>query len=742
MYRVPLYQPSLLLLLIFMFSPAIGQAAELTFEDLFDTDFDGRIAEDLEWRPDSDQLRLTWDGGDGDQYLLIDAKSGEHQVLATPDELRAGAKDSEAKIDDLRFMPRGDGLLYAVDGDLFRFDIEERKATRLTTTASDEEMANPSPDGGRLAYVRDNDLYILDLSSNAEHRLTQDGVPDVIYNGTTDWVYWEEIWGRDATGSWWSDDGQYLAYYHMDDREVSVYPLVDTSSVHPEVEMQRYPKSGDVLPKVEVRVYDVAAKKTVTLATGDDPDVYLARVHWRPDGKSVVVERLNRDQTQIDLLLCQAADGSCSIMMSETWPTWVNLGSELTFLSDGRFIWSSEKSGWKQLYLHGQDGKELRQLTHDGVAVTSLDLVDEGRGEIVYTAYSTGTLGASERHVFARSMDGGDERALTSSAGWHGALASTNGYWVHTSSDANTPPRKVIQHLRDQGTRNQETSALPHAVASDRIAELPAWRFFTLAGPEGSQLPAQMMVPADLEPGRRYPVLMYHYGGPASQVVANRWRDDNLRGLWHKYLASRGYVLLSVDNQASSFFGKAGEDRLHRRFGEVELAGQLAGVEYLKTLPWVDSERIGLWGWSGGGSHTLYSLLRRPGVWKAGISGAPVTDWRFYDAIWMERYLDLPSDNAMGYEASSPITYAAHLQDALLVIHGTADNNVHPQNSINLASAFIEAGVTFDLAIYPGASHSFRSFKEAGRRHLIKRMTDFFDRHLLQSDSVPSSNED
>lgn len=734
MRRALLPLSTFLLLLATAVSSGPAGAAELTFDDLFDTELDGRIVEDLAWRPGGEQLLFTWDGGDGEQYVLMDAESGEHRVLADPKDLRG---EGDEDVDDLRFMPKGDALLYAVDGDLFHYGIDSHEIRRLTETAEDEEMVNPSPDGKKLAFVRTNDLYLLDLESSEEQRLTDDGKAEEIFNGTTDWVYWEEIWGRDATGSWWSDDGQKLAYYHMDDREVSVYPLVDTSEVHPVVTMQRYPKSGDALPKVELRIYDLASQRTVTLETGDDPDMYLARLHWHPAADRVVVQRLNREQTTLDLLLCQAADGSCKTLMSDTWPTWINLGDEFTYLSDGRFIWSSEKSGWKQLYLHAEDGTELRQLTPGGGCVTSLQTVDEGAGRLIYTGYSTASLGAAERHVYAVPLAGGEARRLTSKEGWHQAMVSDGGHWVHTYSDANTPPRRQIRHLDSSATQE-----LPRVEPSAVVTDLPQWRFFTLDGPEGSKLPAQMMVPKDVQQGQRYPVLMYHYGGPASQVVAKRWRDDDLRGLWHKYLASQGYVLLSVDNQASSFFGKAGEDRLHRRFGEVELAGQLAGVDYLKTLPWVDSERIGLWGWSGGGSHTLYSLLRRPGVWKAGISGAPVTAWRYYDAIWMERYLDHPDDNAMGYEASSPLTYAEHLQDALLVIHGTADNNVHPQNSLNLASAFIEAGVPYELALYPGASHGFRSFKEAGRRHLFRRMTDFFARHLAAVDGAEVAAEE
>ena len=255
---------------------------------------------------------------------------------------------------------------------------------------------------------------------------------------------------------------------------------------------------------------------------------------------------------------------------------------------------------------------------------------------------------------------------------------------------------------------------------------LPQWSFLWIDGPEGVKLPARLLEPRGVPEGALAPVVMYHYGGPGSQVVVDRW-DGRGRDLWHKMMAQTGFGVLTVDNQASVFFGKAGEDRVHRRFGPINLAAQKAGVAFLGTLPWADPERIGLWGWSGGGSNTLYSMLNSPGTWRAGVSGAPVTDWRFYDTIWTERYLDRPQDNEEGYRASSPVTHAANLADALLVVHGTADDNVHPQNTIVLSNALIEAGKPFEQAIYPGQDHGFDG---ASERHFYERMTRFFGREL------------
>jgi dipeptidyl-peptidase 4 len=339
---------------------------------------------------------------------------------------------------------------------------------------------------------------------------------------------------------------------------------------------------------------------------------------------------------------------------------------------------------------------------------------------VTFTGYATEPLlAAAERHVLRVALDGSGLERLTTGSGWHTAtVAPSGGWWVDGWSDADTPPL-----LRLIGPDGQEAAArLPGKPPTIDPANLPTWSMLTIPGPGGSTLPARLLKPLDFDPDRRYPVLIFHYGGPASQVVADRWG-----GAWAKWMAARGYAVWSVDNEASLFFGKRGEVRLHRRFGELELAGQLAGVAHLKTLPWVDGLRLGLWGWSGGGSNTLYSLLHSPGTWKVGVAGAPVVDWHLYDSIWTERYLDLPGENPEGYRLSSAVTAAAQLKDRLLIVHGTADDNVHPQNSWNLIRALQKARVPYEDLALPGQSHGIRG---DGQIHFYRRMTELFDREL------------
>jgi dipeptidyl-peptidase-4 len=709
---------------------------KLTFDDLFSDERTGRRPTQTAWQPSGDALTYLWDAGDGEALWRLSAATGETTKLLAVAGMPASEPDAEPSIDAYHGSPAGDALLIESGGDLWLFR-PGGEVERLTGTEAAEEAPAFSPDGTKIAYVRDANLYLLDLSApageRAERALTTDGEPDVTLNGTTDWVYWEEIWGRDATGFWWSPDSTRIAYYRFDDTPVAEYTLLpDYTPVYPEPRLQRYPKAGSDNPKVRVGVLDLAGGATTWLDAADpDEESYLARVHWveREAGPAeVAIERLNREQTELDLLLCGAESGDCHEVLRESHPTWVNLGNDTTFLPGGRFLWASERSGWRHLYLYalpafaGGEAELVRQLTSGPGAVTSVDHADAER--VIATAYGTGPLGAARRRLLEVPLEGGGVRELAAGsepgAGWHGAEASPNGrYLLHRWSSADDPGWTRIEE-----TGGAVTAELPSEPPAYDPASLPKWGFLEVAGPDGSRLPAMILEPAGGAAHAKHPVIMYHYGGPGSQVVTDSWGG---RGLWHKMTAQRGYGVLVVDNLASVFFGKAGEDRVHRRFGEVNLAAQKAAVAYLATLPWADASRVGLWGWSGGGANTLYCLLNSPGTWRAAVAGAPVTDWRYYDTIWTERYLDRPESNPDGYRDSSAVTYAENLKDRLLIVHGTADDNVHPQNTMALVRQWIDKDIPFEIAIYPGEKHGF---KDAASRHFYERMTEFFERTL------------
>jgi dipeptidyl-peptidase-4 len=706
---------------------------ELTPERVFAVDSSGHRPSLLTWSPDGRRLAWLWGSGEHEELRALDPETGREEVLMRPAEIDPSVGDTGGNggkgrkgiaIQSLAWTPDRQSLLLTAGGDLALWSLRDRTLRRLTATSEDEAAATISPDGRRVAFTRGYDLYVLDLATGRERALTHGGRENEVLNGVNDWLYEEEIWDRFPVAFWWSPDGRRIAYLHFEEDGVPLHALADEQRP-PQVHWQKYPTPGDPNPKVKVGVVDVESGATTWMDTGKE-DVYLARVAWAPGSDAVAVQRLSRDQKRLDLLRCAVA-GACRTIATDTWPTWVNVLSDFQYLDDGRFVQGSDKSGWRRLYLHAPGGEELRAVTPEGWAVASLDGIvrdPEGKSWAVVTAFSTAGLGPIDRQVFRAGLDHEGWEPLTSTPGTHGALVAPGGggSWIHTWSDADTPQRAEV---RAAG----KTFPLPYDPPSGYdLAGLPKWTFLTIPGPDGTRLPARMLEPAGFDPSnpaKKYPAIVYHYGGPGSQVVVNRW-DLRWRDLWHKRMAQRGYVVLSVDSLSSVFFGKAGEDRDRWHIGPTDLAAQLAGIDYLKSLGWVDMKRIGLWGWSGGGSTTLYCLLHRPGVWKAGVAGAPVTDWRLYDTNWTERYLGLPGDDPEGYR-DSPLDHAEDLRDALLIVHGLADDNVHPENTIDMIGRLVAAQRPFEDALYPGQRHGFRP---DAMRHFFARMEAFFDREL------------
>ncbi|MGH9159121.1 MAG: DPP IV N-terminal domain-containing protein, partial [Vicinamibacteraceae bacterium] len=669
------------------------QAAPPTFtlDAIFDGAATGDTASRPVWSPDGTQLAYVWEEGESSAIWVLDVESGKARSVFGLGDFSWAERDADpTQISGAGYQwaPHGEALVAQLETDLYLIDVAAGTARRLTETPQRESDPRFSPDGAQVAFVRDFDLVLLDLESGAERVLTDDGDGDRIRNGIPDWVYWEELWGREGRGYWWSPEGGSIAYYRFDDSAVGRYPLANQMAPYPDVTGQRYPTAGTDNPTVQVGVLRLAGGATTWLQTGSGSDVYLARVDWAEDASAIYVQRLNRDQTRLELLQCDPEDGRCKTLITEEQPTWVNLSDDYEILNDGRIVWPSERSGWKQLYLYSPNGALVRQITQVPGAVASLESVDEKSGEIIFTAFGPPPLGAARREVYRASLEGGKAEPLSTTPGWNTADVAPggSGSWIHGWSDANRPGESIIRTAS-----GKVVAKLPSKAAKIDPQDLPAWELLTIPGPDGSKLPARMMRPPDRNANERYPVIMYHYGGPGSQVVTDRW-DDAPRSLWLKLMAQRGYVVFSVDNLASAFFGKRGEDRLHRRFGEVELAAQRAGVDYLSSLPFVDPKRIGIWGWSGGGFNTLYSLTHAPGVWRAGVAGAPVADLTFYDTIWMERYMDHPADNAEGYRDSSPLTAADKLRDRLLIVHGLADDNVHPNNSVAFVAKMTDLG--------------------------------------------------
>lgn len=693
----------------------------LTVDRIYDDpSLSGSSPTRLRWAPDGKSVTYLDDASeqeDPPQALWrMEVPSGKKKLLLTEEELVF--EDTEVSLSRYVWDDQGKALLLASKGDLFLYRLKEKDLLRLTETDAMESDAKLSPDGSRVAFVRDHDLYSIDIASGEEFRLTEDG-GETILNGELDWVYEEEF--SLSTGYWWSPDGTYIAFLRFDETGVTRFPLTDFLPVHNEVEWQHYPKAGDDNPVVTVGVVDVAKGSTAWLDTGDDADTYVARVDWVSHGPLVAVQHLNREQDHLRLLFGDPETGATRVVLEEKAETFVNIRDQHFFFEEREaFLWSSERDGWQHLYLYDLEGNELERLTQGEWMVTSLAGVDEKRGRIYFSATEKSPR---ERHLYRVELGGGGFERLSEAEGTHSMTLSPEGKnYIGRHSSYRHPTKTGI--YRSDGKREFWIEENVVEELEDYALSLPEPVTFT--GEDGTLFHGEITKPALFTPGEKYPVIVYVYGGPHAQVVRNRWGGS--RFLWHQMMAQKGFVIFSMDNRGSFARGKVFEDALYRIMGQVEVADQLQGVEYLKTLPYVDPDRIGVWGWSYGGYMTLLCLMKGGEAFQAGVSVAPVADWRDYDTIYTERYMDRPQDNGEGYEIGSPVTHVDKLAAPLLLVHGTGDDNVHFANSVQLVDKLIGAGKPFELMIYPGRLHGIHD--DPARIHLFERMTEFFLENL------------
>jgi dipeptidyl-peptidase-4 len=607
------------------------------------------------------------------------------------------------------------GILFQGPTALAWLDIMKSQ-TGHTLVSGKATLADPkiSPDSRYVSFVRDHNLWLVSVADGKERRVTQGGTED-IRKGELDWVYPEEL--DIKTAYWWAPDSSAIAFLEMDERKVSQYPLVDFSSPSGEAEMERYPAAGGANPIVHIFVASLNDGATRAMDTGAETDIYIPRVNWLTDAKHVAIQRLNRTQTTLDLLIADAATGKTRTALSENDSNWINVSDDLTLLKDGkRFLWSSERRGYRHLHLFDLEGKQLAQLTKGEWEVSAVDAIDEAKGLVYFTATQRSPL---ERHLYRVALDGTGLTRITKDEGTHTAVLAPNAAaFYDTYSNAATTPRQDL--YRADGTHIA-------AINENKVAELADYHlspmeFITVKSRDGVELNASIIKPPDFNPQKKYPVLVYTYGGPHAQVVRNAWGGANF--LWHELMAQKGYIIFSLDNRGSAGRGHAFETPLHFRMGAQELSDQRDGAQYLKSLSYVDANRIGIWGWSYGGHMTLHAMFEAGDDFKAGFAGGPVTDWRYYDTIYTERYLGLPQKNEKGYQDSSPVKYAAQLKGKLLIAHGTGDDNVHFANTLSVINDLIEAGKYVEVLAFPGRGHGVSD--PPARRVLMQRVTRFF----------------
>ncbi|MEY4376556.1 MAG: hypothetical protein RJB26_1106 [Pseudomonadota bacterium] len=731
---------------------AEGGAAALTLERLFAApELAGAGLRGLRFSPDG--TRVTWLQGSAEdkdrldlwaydlqtheRARLVDARAllPQEATLSAEEEARRERARTAALrgIVEYSFSADGKRLLFPLGGDLYLYDLTLPAATavrRLTRSEAWETDARFSPRGNFVSFNRAQDLWVIDLASGAERAITTGG-GGVISHGVAEFIAQEEL-GRD-TGYWWAPDESFIAYATVDETPVPEVERVEILGNGTRTVKQRYPAAGQPNALVSLQVVALAGGEPRTVDLGANRDIYLARVDWARDSRSMLVQRLSRDQTRLDLLRADAADGSTRVLLSERSDTWVELHDLLRPLKDGGFLWASQRSGYQHLYRYAADGTLAVTVTRGDWAVTQLGALDEKAGRVWFVGSREGH---PQRQLYSAALDGHEAdqpRRLTQQSGWHAVQMSRDARFVlDTYSSVDQPARTV---LRD-ATGKELAALVPNTLDASHpyapyLSSHPRYVFGTLAAADGQTLHYQLVQPHDFDPAKRYPVVVQVYGGPHGQQVMNAWDD----GFAH-YLARRGFLVFSLDNRGSALQGTRMDGALFHHMASVEVADQLRGVEWLKAQPYVDGKRVGVFGWSYGGYMTLNLVMRAPGTFAAAASGAPVTDWSLYDTAYTERYMGTPQGNAEGYAGSSVLGVATQLQDPLLVLHGMADDNVLFEHSTRLFKVLQEANKPFEVMVYPGHKHGLLRQASVGPHgyHTIAR---FLERYLQPAPGTP-----
>jgi dipeptidyl-peptidase-4 len=650
----------------------------------------------------------------GEASPLYDLKRIQEAFSVLPE---VGEKGEEVARDGtFQLSPDEKAILITFEGDLFYFKLSDGSARQLTATKSRERVPAFSPDGKKIAFVRGYDLYVLNIRSGKETRLTEGGHQDLL-NGQLDWVYQEEIYGRgDFKGYWWSPDSKFIGYLQLDESPVPSFTVIDHIPQHLKNEVTRYPKAGDPNPLPRLGIVKAKGGKTNWIRLGDyEPeDLLIVSVGWTPDSSRLVFQAQNKEQTWLDLNFASRNGKKVERVLRETTPAWVNVLEEPVWLSDGSFLWESERDGWRHLYLYDKSGKETGRLTAGEWEVRALHGVDEKDGWVYFSGTERSHVGLD---VYRIQLDGTGLTRLLEELGTHRARFNKQlTHFVDMWSDIQTPTQTRLHTADGQVVRVIDENP------ADKLQEYPMSnpQFLQVDTRDGFQMEAMMIKPFDFDPSAQYPVMSFTYGGPHAPQVRNAWRGTTY--LWYQLLAQEGYIVWVCDNRSASGKGARSAWPIHRNLGELELQDLEDGLTWLKEKPWVDGERVGLHGWSYGGYMTSFALTHSTSF-KVGIVGAPVTDWSLYDSVYTERYMGTPQNNEEGYDKSSVFKAAGDLHGKMLLIHGTIDDNVHMQNSIRFVYELQKAGKHFDMMVYPKSRHGVRDPQQVF--HLRSLMTRF-----------------
>jgi dipeptidyl-peptidase 4 len=701
-----------------------GTQQQLTYAQVYEN-AEPRVFAPLErigsWLDNEHYLQWNQEKNNPPRWMKVSARTGEKIIFLDYGRIQ---KDLPEGLDAARHIDETSdysGLLYSFKGDIYYYSRPQNQLRRLTASIGDEMNPTLSPDGRFAAYTRDHNLYTIDISSGTEYQLTADG-SDTIYNGWASWVYYEEILGRGSRyrAFWWSPDSSRLAFLRFDDSPVPVFPIFHhTRGVHGELEKERYPKPGDSNPYVKLGIISATGGDPVWADIEENADHYVAWPSWCRDSSTLTVQWMNRNQDHIKIFAVDPGSGEKREIYQEKQTSWVDFFNDLYFFEDGRgFLLRSSRDGWDHLYLYDLKGTLLQRLTQGPWTVTGIERVDEAGNRIFFQARKEKS---TENHLFVISLDGSGLRRLTPEPGYHRCSISQNGsYFIDTYSNVHTPNRQVL--FQEDGSlirtiadsRSQQTDR--YHLAKKELLDLPTR--------DGWVLPCYWILPPDFDENQQYPVLFTIYGGPGSSAVSNTYPS-----LSQLYFAQEGVIIFALDHRGSGHFGKKGMAMMHRNLGKWEMHDLSEAARWLRSKSFVNPDKIGITGGSYGGYTTCMALTYAADYFTHGYARASVTDWRLYDTVYTERYMDRPQDNPEGYKAGAVMTHADNLKGVLYMSHGAVDDNVHMQNTVQLISALMDLGKKFEFMIYPAQRHGYRGGKrDFSNRHYV----DFWFRHFRQ----------